>query len=278
MDRGQRWIAARGRLRPEMDDKRWITSGDGSWDGMDCDQIWMDDRRWRTGGGWQEMNHGRRITMNLLPFREDIEVIRSFTLLEIPTLRSNYATMQLLWNTDMEAYDVLAAWLHRVWYRALFRDARIMQLHARVSMPNTIPNQIPESQLQSRYCSSRTRLIFGGATIFKEGDDSAGIATTPTASNYRTGCAGTKHRETHSPIEKASSAKCTWRGINHCTPKTVKSAPRQVMPNAPTNELRSRMCNSQSWMRSRLSLGHPNSVSRILRYTAATGKHDTVMD
>jgi len=60
------------------------------------------------------MNHGRRITMNLLPFREDIEVIRSFTLLEIPTLRSNYATMQLLWNTDMEAYDVLAAWLHRV--------------------------------------------------------------------------------------------------------------------------------------------------------------------
>jgi len=47
--------------------------------------------------------------------------------------------------------------------------------------------------------------------IFKEGDDSAGIATTPTA-NYRTGSAGTKHRETHSPIEKASnSEKCTQR-------------------------------------------------------------------
>jgi hypothetical protein len=53
------------------------------------------------------------------------------------------------------------------------------------------------------------RLIFGGATIFKEGDDSAGIATIPTANNYRTGSAGTKHCETHSPIEKASSGMCT---------------------------------------------------------------------
>jgi hypothetical protein len=73
------------------------------------------------------------------------------------------------------------------------------------------PESDPELQLQCQYRTSLTRLIFGGATIFKEGDDSAGIATTPTA-NYRTGRAGTKHRETHSPIEKASNGeKCTQR-------------------------------------------------------------------
>ena len=45
--------------------------------------------------------------------------------------------------------------------------------------------------------------------IFKEGDESAGIATTLTTNNYRIGSAGTKHRETHSSIEKASNGeKC----------------------------------------------------------------------
>ena len=36
-----------------------------------------------TGDGSQEMDHGRRMTINLLPFYEDIEVMRSYTLLEI---------------------------------------------------------------------------------------------------------------------------------------------------------------------------------------------------
>jgi hypothetical protein len=73
------------------------------------------------------------------------------------------------------------------------------------------PDSDPESQLQCRNRPSRTRLVFGGATIFKEVDDSPGIATTPTG-NYHTGSAGTKHREMHSPIEKASNGeKCTQR-------------------------------------------------------------------
>jgi len=45
--------------------------------------------------------------------------------------------------------------------------------------------------------------------IFKVGDDSAGFATILTTSNYRTGNAGKKHRETHSPIENAGSGMCT---------------------------------------------------------------------
>jgi hypothetical protein len=36
------------------------------------------------------MDHGRRMTTNLLPFYEDIEVMRSYTILEITTLISNY--------------------------------------------------------------------------------------------------------------------------------------------------------------------------------------------
>jgi len=80
-----------------------------------------------------------------------------------------------------------------------------------IPMPNTIPNQSRVTQVQCRYRTSRTRIVFGGATIFKEEDDSAGIATTPTANNYRTGSAGMKHCETHSPVEKAVSGMCTQR-------------------------------------------------------------------
>jgi hypothetical protein len=36
-----------------------------------------------TGDGSWEMDHRRWMTINLLPFHEDIEVIRSYTLLEI---------------------------------------------------------------------------------------------------------------------------------------------------------------------------------------------------
>jgi len=54
--------------RPEMDDKRWIPSGDGSRQDMDRDRIWMVNRRWMTGDGSQEMDHGRRMTINLLSY------------------------------------------------------------------------------------------------------------------------------------------------------------------------------------------------------------------
>ena len=43
---------------------------------------------------------------------------------------------------------------------------------------------------------------------FQEGDERTAIATY-TANNFRTKGAGTKHREIHSSIEKASSVKCT---------------------------------------------------------------------
>jgi hypothetical protein len=73
-----------------------------------------------------------------------------------------------------------------------------------------------ESSPSNRYSlRSRMRLVAGGATTFKKrGMTVPESQTTPTANNYRTGSARTKHREIHSPIEKASSDKCTWRRID----------------------------------------------------------------
>jgi len=66
MDRGERWIAARDGLRPEMDrGQRGIGAREGSWPEMDRDWIWMDDRRWMTGDGSQELDHGRQMTIGL---------------------------------------------------------------------------------------------------------------------------------------------------------------------------------------------------------------------
>jgi len=115
-----RWIAAREELRPEMDDKRWIPPGDRSRPDMDRHRIWVDDRRWTIGDGSRETDDNQSVFLY-----EDIEVMRSFTLLEITTLISYYATTQLQWNADMQTYDVPAAWLHRALFRALFRDAEL---------------------------------------------------------------------------------------------------------------------------------------------------------
>ena len=51
----------------------------------------------------------------------------------------------------------------------------------------------------------------------------------------------------------------------------AKSARKEVMANTPTDESRSHMHKLQKQMRFRLSLGDPDSISTIQRYTAATG-------
>jgi hypothetical protein len=148
----------------------------------------------------------------------------------------------------MQTYDVPAAWLHRVQCRALFR-ALFRHTEICIYMPQ-LQCQIRSrircrvNQLQCRYRTSRTRLVFGGATIFKEGDDCAGLATTPTTNNYRTGSAGTKHHEMHSPIEKASSVKkCTLGSDGKRTNRSIKKPHAQVIiPNEiPTQSRRSRL-------------------------------------
>jgi hypothetical protein len=125
-----------------------------------------------TGDGSKEMDHGRRMTINLFSYIK----LRSYNQAQICRLR---CTAGATCRSSNAEYD---------------------------------PESDPELQQQCRYHTSGTRLIVSGATIFKEGDDSAGFATTLNANNYRTGNAGTKHHEMHSQIEKASNGeKCTLR-------------------------------------------------------------------
>jgi hypothetical protein len=112
---GSNWIATREGLRPEMDDKRWIPSGDGSRPDMYRNRIWMDDRRWMTGDGSQEMDHGRRMTINLLPFYEDIVVMRVIPFSKSLTLISSYEVTIERRYADIRCTGGMAR------YRALFR-------------------------------------------------------------------------------------------------------------------------------------------------------------
>ena len=140
-----------------------------------------------------------------------------------------------------------------------------MPQQAAESMPNMIPTEFPTQlqwsegrHIQCRYGSSQSclRWVFRGETIFKGGDESTRMATTPTA-NCCTWSAGTKCCEMHSPIGKADIGKCTWRRSNNCTLRTVKCPPRVVIPNTPADESRSCMSKLQSLMISQLSLDNP---------------------
>jgi len=187
----------------------------------------VDDRRWISGDGSQETDD------NQSPFL--------------------YQARKLQSSADMQTYDLPAAWLYR--------------LHAPVQMPNTILNQSQVTQVQCRYRTSRSRLIFGGATIFKEGDDSAGFPTTHTANNYHTGCAGTMHwnaftncvgkqwqihMEKKQQLYSENREKCTQRSDGKRTYRWIKE-PHAAVTNPDEIPTQSR--------RSRLSLSDPHSVS-----------------
>jgi len=146
------------------------------------------------------MDHGRLMTVNLLPFADDIEAIRSYTLLGISYYdfklrsynRAQICRYRMYWWHGSTEYDTED-------YSEHYSEKPHHALTCLNSNAEYDPESDPESQLQCRYRTNRTRLIFGGAMIFKEGEDSAGIATTLPA-DYRPGSAGMKHAETHSPI------------------------------------------------------------------------------
>ena len=201
MDHGQRWIAAREGLRPQGDCgqrwiTRWITVRYRLRADMDRDRIWMDDRRWMTGDGSREIHQGRRMTINLLSYMK----LRNYNRPRI----CRHTVFQRHGSTE---YDAKQYSEHYSEHYSEIPD------HA-PTCPSSNAEYDAESDLelqqQCRYRTSRTRLIFVGATIFTEGHVSAGFATTLNANNYSTGNTATKHRETHSPIETASNCeKCT---------------------------------------------------------------------
>jgi len=179
MDSGRKWIAAGNGLRPEMLNMRWILSGGGSRPDMDRDRIWMDDRRWMTGYGSQEMDHGRRMTINLLSNMQ----LRSCNRAQI----CRETVFQRHGSTEYDAKHYSEH--HSEHYSEIPNHARTCPS----SNAEYDPESDPELQQQCQYRTSLTRLILGGATIFKVRDESAGFATTLTTNNYHTGSAGTKH-------------------------------------------------------------------------------------
>jgi len=149
MDRGRRGIAAGEGSRPERDCgrrwmTRWITNRDRSRPDMDPDRIWMDDRRWMIGDGSQEMDHWRRMTINLLPFMKILQLCEIIPLSRSLTLISNYEVTLERRYADIRCTGGIAPpSTIPTTIQSTFPRYRIMQLHARVPMPNTIPNQIP---------------------------------------------------------------------------------------------------------------------------------------
>ena len=229
MDHNCKWTTADG-------DRGWMT-GDGSHPEMVLARIWIETGYGRmTGDGSQEMDDGRRMAINPLPCYEDIEVMRSYTILEITTLISSY---------EVTIKHGFAGWQcpNSMDPPSMMRSITQHYLEHYSEIPNHGPtcpssnaeydsHSDPELQQQCRYCTSRTRLMSGGASIFKEGDDGAVFATTLPV-NYRTGSAGTKHRETHWTIEKASnSEQCTQRCDGKHTYRWIKKPHAEVtIPN-----------------------------------------------
>jgi len=253
MDRGQRGITA-GDGWQEMDPvRRWIAAWYGSRPDTDG---WP---RWMTGDGWQEMDLMRWIKgdrwQSVSFLYEGIDLMQSYTILEITTLISSYEVTSERRYPDIRCIGSMAPpCTIPSTIQSTIQRYRNMQLHAWVPKPNTIltqPRWSQVTQLQCRYRTSwsRTILVFGGATISNEGDDSAGTTTTPTANNYRTGSAGTKRRETHSPIGKASSCLCMQGSDGKRTYRLIKKPHVQVTI---SNEI------LNASRQSRHSLGNPD--------------------
>ena len=98
--------------------------------------------RWiATGDGRPQMDHGRRMTINLLLFYEDVQAMPSYTILEIMTLKSNYKVSMerryacIRCTGGMAPPSTIPSTL-----QSTIQRYGIMQLHARVPIPNTIPS------------------------------------------------------------------------------------------------------------------------------------------
>jgi hypothetical protein len=100
----------------------------------------------------QEMDHGRRMAINLLPYYEDIEVMQSYTILEIMTLISNYeVAMERRYACIQCSGGMAPPSTMRSTPQSTTQSTNqrygIMHLLARIPMANTIPDQIPNNSL-----------------------------------------------------------------------------------------------------------------------------------
>jgi len=189
-----RWIVARNRSR--LDLNGWPE---------------VDDRRWMKGDGSQETDHGRRMTINLHSYMKLQSCNWAQNCRHTVFRRHGSTGCGTEHYSQMPNYVTICPSFNAEYY----------------------PESDPKSQLQCRYRTTCTGSIFGEAMILEEGDDSARFATTLNTNNHRTGSAGTKHRETHSAIKKASNGeKCTQRSDGKQTYRWIKKPHAQVtIPN-----------------------------------------------
>jgi len=98
-----------------------------------------------TGDGPKEMDHGRRMAINSLPFYEDIAVMRSYTLLEITyfdfKLRSYNRAQICRYTMYCRRYG--SSKYDTDHYSEHYSKIQGYAAYAGVPMPNMIPNQIP---------------------------------------------------------------------------------------------------------------------------------------
>jgi len=98
-----------------------------------------------TRDGPKEMDHGRRMAINSLPFYEDIAVMRSYTLLEITyfdfKLRSYNRAQICRYTMYCRRYG--SSKYDTDHYSEHYSKIQGYAAYAGVPMPNMIPNQIP---------------------------------------------------------------------------------------------------------------------------------------
>jgi len=151
---------------------------------------------------------------------------------------------------------------------------QIPYLHAGEPTPNMITNLILSHTptMPIAHISKQYMICHHWWDHFTVEDHSVAFNTILTVHNLGTRSAAPKHSETHSGIELASSCYCTLRRTNSCTLRSAKSACREMMANTPTDEGWWCMHKVQSTKRSQLSLSNPESVTKILWYSAVTEK------
>jgi len=115
--------------------------------------------------------------------------------------------LNLLWSHHTDNTILNKITTQTWWSRGIRLQWQLMTI-------NGLRNQPPIKPFQWIFYKKKYDIGCRWSNDFlQEGVDCTGVAT-PTANNYRTRSARTKHRETHSIIENASSSMCTWWWID----------------------------------------------------------------
>ena len=145
MNCGRKWIAARDGSRPERDWGRGWMTRDGSRPEMDRGRIWISTGYgWMTGGGWQEMDHGRWMTINLLSYMK----LRSSN-------RARICRHTVFQRSGSTEYDAKHSSEH---YSEHYSEIPNHAPTCPSSNAEYDPESDPELQLQCRYRTSRSRM------------------------------------------------------------------------------------------------------------------------